>query len=172
MRCLLLAALTAGILAVGGCATALNVERNGGPAAAIVGVSQSQIRFIGYCGFGDVPPGGNHVESNGGQGLIALTDDSLVLMAGELPNASVRQRIKYKDIGGVDVRHFGRARQLQILKGNVVVVMEITKNKAMIDQEGTDRAAQILRQHGVPQWQSKKYYLPKPQIPIIIPIPI
>jgi hypothetical protein len=172
MRCLLLAALGAGVLAVGGCATPLNVEKNGGSAAAIVGVSQSQIRFIGYCGFGDVPPGGNHVESNGGQGLIVLTEDSLVLMAGELPNASVRQRIKYKDIGGVDVKHFGRARQLQILKGNVVVVMEITKNKAMIDQEGTDRAAQILRQHGVPQWQSKKYYLPKPQIPIIIPIPI
>src|SRR5437588_8684978 len=172
MRFLFLSALVGGVLALGGCATPLNVEKNGGSAAAIVGVAQSEIKFIGYCGFGDVPPGANHIESNGGQGLIVLTDDSVVLMAGELPNASVRQRIKYKDIGGVDVRHFGRARQLQILKGNVVVVMEITKNKAMVDQEGTDRASQILRQHGVPQWQSKKYYLPKPKIPIIIPIPI
>jgi hypothetical protein len=172
MRCLLLSALAGGVLALGGCATPLTVEKSGGSAAAIVGVPSSQIKFIGYCGFGDVPLGGNHTESNGGQGLIVLTDDSLVLLAGELPNAAVRQRIKYKDIGGVDVRRFGRARQLQILKGNVVVVMEITKNKAMIDQEGSDRAAQILRQRGVPQWQSKRYYLPKRKIPIIIPIPI
>ena len=172
MRCLFPAALVASILALGGCATPLNIERSSDSAASIIGVPSSQIKFIGYCGFGDVPPGGNHVESNGGQGLIVLTSDSVVLMAGDLPNASAVQRIKYKDIGGVDVRRFGRARQLQILKGSVVVVMEITKNKAMVDQEGTDRASQILRQHGVPQWQSKKYYLPKPKIPIIIPIPI
>jgi hypothetical protein len=172
MRCLFLWALAVGVLGLSGCATPLNVQKSGASAAASVGVPSSQIKFIGYCGFGDVPPGGNHVESNGGQGLIILTGDSLVLLAGDLPNATVRQRIKYQDIGGVDVRHFGRARQLQILKGNVVVVMEITKNKAMIDQAGTDRAAEILRQHGVPQWQGKKYYLPKRKIPIIIPVPI
>lgn len=150
----------------------MNIEKSGGDAAAIIGVPSSQIQFIGYCGFGDVPPGGNHVESGGGQGLIVLTNDSIFLLAGDLPNASVRQRIKYKEIGGVDVRHFGRACQLQILKGNIVVVMEITKNKAMIDQKGSERARQILRQHGVPDWKSAKYYLPKPKIPIIIPIPI
>ena len=90
MRFLFLSALVGGVLALGGCATPLNVEKNGGSAAAIVGVAQSEIKFIGYCGFGDVPPGANHIESNGGQGLIVLTDDSVVLMAGELPNASVR----------------------------------------------------------------------------------
>lgn len=172
MRCLFFSVSAVGVLLLSGCATPLNVQKSGASAAEIVGVPASQIKFIGYCGFGEVPPGGNHVELNGGQGLIVLTGDSLVLLAGDLPNATVRQRIKYKDISGVDVRHFGRARQLQILKGNVVVVMEITKNKAMVDQAGTDRAADILRQHGVPQWQSKKYYLPKPKIPIIIPIPI
>jgi hypothetical protein len=174
MRFLVLSLSAAAALALSGCATPLNVEKNGGSAAAIIGVPSSQIQFIGYCGFGDVPPGRNHVEpgSGNGQGLIVLTNDSVFLLAGDLPNASIKQRIKYKDISGVDVRHFGRARQLEILKGNVIVVMEITKNNAMVDQEGTERAAQILRQHGVPQWQSKKYYLPKPKIPIIIPIPI
>jgi hypothetical protein len=172
VRCLFLLVFSVGVFALGGCATPLNVEKNGGSAASLIGVPSSQIKFIDYCGFGDVPPDGKHIESNYGQGLIVLTSDSLVLLSGDLPNASVRQRIKYKDIGGVDVRHFGRARQLQILKGNVVVVMEITKNKAMIDQEGSDRAAGILRQHGVPHWQSKRYYLPKQKIPIFIPIPI
>jgi hypothetical protein len=172
MRSFLFMVLAAGAFALAGCATPLNVEQSGGSAASIVGVPASQIKFVGYCGFGDVAPGANHVESNSGQGLIVLTNDSLFLLSGDLPNASVRQRIKYKEIGGVDVRHFGRARQLQILKGNVIVVMEITKNKAMVDQEGTDRAAQILREHGVPEWKSLKYYMPKPKIPIIIPIPI
>lgn len=172
MRSRIVSALAAGAFTLAGCATPLKIEKSGGDAAAIIGVPSSQIKFIGYCGFGEVPPGGNHTESGGGQGLIVLTADSIFLLAGDLPNAAVRQRIRYKEIGGVDVKHFGRARQLQILKGNAVVVMEITKNKALIDQEGSDRAAQILREHGVPAWKSQKYYLPKRSFPIIIPIPI
>lgn len=172
MRSLFLLTLAAGALLLGGCASPLNVEKSGGSAASIIGVPSSQIRFMGYCNFGDALPGNKHIQMNTGQGLIVLTNDSLVLLAGDLPNANIDRKIKYKEIGGVDVRHFGRARQLQIIRGRTITVMEITKNKAMVDQEGTERAAEILRQHGVPAWKSERYYLPKSKIPIIIPIPI
>jgi hypothetical protein len=148
-------------LTIAGCATPMSVEKSGGSVASVIGVPISQIKFIGYCQWGDVPPGGKHPESNGGQGSIVLTDDSVFLLAGDLPNETVKRRIRYMEINGVDVRHILRARQLQILKGDIVTVMVITKNKVLIDQAGTDRVAQILREHGVPAWKSERYYQPK-----------
>ena len=72
----------------------------------------------------------------------------------------------------MDVEQILRVYQLQILQKDVVVVMEITKNKAMIDGAGTNRAAQILREHGVPSFRAKKYYRPKIKPPEIIFVPI
>jgi hypothetical protein len=171
MPSLFLAALAVGSLALGGCATPLNVQKSGGDVASIIGVPSAQIKFIGYCGWGDVRAGGKNQEG-GGQGLIVLTDDSIILLKGDLPAATVQRKIKYKEISGVDVRHFIRARQLQILQKDVVVVMEITKNKAMVDQAGTERAAQILRGHGVLPFKGKKYYRPRIRPPLIIFIPV
>jgi hypothetical protein len=171
MRSLFLSALAMGGLALGGCATPLSVQKSGGDVASIIGVPSSQIKFVGYCGWGDVPPGGKNI-GEGGQGLIVLTNDSVILLKGDLPAVTVERKIKYKEMSGVDAKHFIRACQLQILQKDVVVVMEITKNKAMIDQAGTDRAAQILREHGVPSFKAKKYYRPRIQPPNFIFIPM
>jgi hypothetical protein len=171
MRSLFFAALSMGSLALGGCATPLTVQKNGGDVASIIDVPSSQIKFIGYCQWGDVPPGGKN-WGNGGQGLIVLTNDSIFLLKGDLPGATVQRKIKYKEISGVDVKHIIRAYQLQIMHKDVVVVMEITKNKAMIDQAGTERAAQILRERGVPSFEGKKYYRPRIPPPDFIFIPI
>lgn len=160
------------VFTVGGCTPFLDTQKSSAPAASVVGVPSTQIRFMGYCVFGDVPPGGKHIESNSDTGLIVLTNDSIFLLAGDLSNATVRRRIKYKEIDGVDARHFLRACQLQIVRGDIVTVMEITKNKALLDQAGTDRAAAILREHGVPAWKSLRYYQPKIPPPNIIFVPI
>lgn len=154
---------------LGGCAAPLNVQTSTGNAASVIGVPAPQIRFISYCGWGTVLVGGKYPEG-GGDGLIVLTNDSIILLQGD-PALMVRRKIKYKEIDGVDVRHFGRARQLQILLKDVITLMEITKNKALVDQEGTERAAQILRDHGVPPFKSTKYYRPKIPIPTFIYIP-
>src|SRR5712691_3533090 len=159
-------------LALGGCAAPLDVHKSSSSAASVIGVPVSQIQFVGYCDFGDVPPGGKHPEQNGGNGLIVLTNDSIFLLTGELPNTTVKRKIRYREINGVDVRHILRARQLQVLKGDIITVMVITKNKALIDQAGTDRVAQILREHGVPAWKSEKYYQPKIPPPDFILIPV
>jgi hypothetical protein len=171
VRSLLVSAIAVGGLALGGCATPLSVRDNGSSVASLIGIPASQIKFVGYCGWGEVPPGGKN-PGPGGQGLIVLTNDSVVLLNGDLPSATVQRKIKYKEISGVDVKHFIRACQLQILQKDVVVVMEITKNKAMIDQAGSERAAQILREHGVPSFESKKYYRPRISPPTFIFIPI
>ncbi|HST30453.1 MAG TPA: hypothetical protein VLK27_06395 [Chthoniobacterales bacterium] len=73
---------------------------------------------------------------------------------------------------GVDVHHFGRGRQLQIRTDSGVIVIEVSNKKALIDSEGTERAREILRQHGVPDWKSDTHYLMKVKTPIIIPIPM
>src|SRR4051794_14231997 len=127
-RMLLLVAIPACLLS--GCATPLNLDRNGRDAAAVIGLSSDRIKFIGYCGFATVTTSGD--RTNAAQGLIALTDDSIVLLKGDLPGASVNQKIKYSSLRGVDVKRFGRARQLQVLQGSDVIVMEITRNKAMV----------------------------------------
>jgi hypothetical protein len=169
--------LEAGIVAVmltlSACAAPLDVQKSSASAAPVVGVPASQIQFIAYCDFGDVPPGEKHPGQNGGNGLIVLTNDSIYLLQGsELPIAKVKRRIRYREIDGVDVRHMIRAYQLQLSRGDIITVMVITKNKALIDRELTERAAEILREHGVPSWRSPKYYAPKIPPPTVIPIPI
>ena len=156
-----------------GCAAPLDVQKSSVLAASVAGLaSPSQIEFIAYCDFGDVPPGGKHPENNTGNGLIVLTQDALVLLNGDLPNVTVRQRINYRQIDGVDVRHMIRAYQLQIRRGDVITVMVLTKNKALIDSAITKHAAEILRHHGVPAWESPHYFLPKIPPPKVIFIPV
>jgi hypothetical protein len=171
MRSLLVAALSIGCLALGSCATPLSVQKSGGDIASVINVSPAQIKFMGYCQWGEVPPGAKNTSA-GGQGLIVLTNDSICLLKGDLPAATIGRKIRYKEISGVSVKQILRAYQLQILQKDVVVVMEITKNKAMIDGAGTKRAAQILWEYGVPSFQAKKYYRPKIPPPEFIFIPI
>jgi hypothetical protein len=160
-------------VAIAGCAAPLDVQKSSKSAASIVGLAApSQIEFIAYCDFGDVPPGGKHPEKNGGNGLILLTNDSLLLLSGDLPSATVQRRINYREIDGTDVQHMIRAYQLQVIRGDVITVMTITKNKALIDQAATKHAADILRQHGVPAWKSPRYFQPKIPPPDFIFIPI
>src|SRR5436853_5957226 len=85
---------------LGACAAPLDVNKSSAPAAAIVGVPASQILFIAYCDFGDVPPGEKHPGHNGGNGFIVLSNDSIYLINGELPNATVKRRIKYRELDG------------------------------------------------------------------------
>ena len=156
----------------GACAAQLDIPKTIAPAAALVGVPPSQVEFVAYCDFGDVPPGEKHPGENGGNGLIVLTNDSIYLLQGDLPTATVKRRIRYRELNGVDVRHMIRAYQLQVLRRDIITVMVITKNKALIDRGLTERAAEILRQHGVRSWQSPRYFAPKIPPPTIIPIPI
>lgn len=170
-RTLFLCALTMGGLTLSGCvATPLNVQKSSADAGSIIGVPSSQIEFIGYCGFGEVPPGGEELQW-GGKRLVVLTNDSIILLKGDLPGATLQRKIKYKELGGVGVKHFVRVRQLQVLQKDVVVVFEVIKSNAMIDQAGTERAAQILRDHGVPSFPAKKYYRPRIPPPEFIFVP-
>lgn len=175
MRFLFLFPMAIAMAGLGGCAEPLDVRQASSSAASIVGTPASQIEFIGYADFGDVPPGGKHPEQNGGNGWIVLTNNSMFLLnGGDFADAKVKRRIKYTEIGGVDVKHVIRAYQLQVIRGNVITVVVITKNKALIDEAGTKRAAEILQQHGVPAWKSEHYYQPKipPPDVILIPVPI
>jgi hypothetical protein len=168
-RCIVAATM----VVLGGCTAPLDIQKSSRAVASVAGLaSPSQIQFIAYCDFGDVPPGSKHPEKDGGNGLILLTNDSLILLDGTLPNVTIQKRIKYGEIEGVDVQHVIRAYQLQIIRRDVITVMVITKNKALIDQAGTNRAAQLLREHGVPAWKSPRYFQPKIPPPTIIPIPI
>ena len=147
---------------VAGCAAApLNVETSGPAVAQTLGVSSSDITYLGSCAFGQAPPSGIHVSFT--DGVVVLTRDTLVLMAGKLPHAVPIQRIEFREMRGVDLRHFGRGRQLQILTaGGITVVERIPTTVQVYD---------ALRQRGVPEWKGDKYYLMRPKA-MIVPIPL
>jgi hypothetical protein len=168
MKQLVLSIVTAALLLFSGCATPLKVETNGEDLARVIGASPSEISFVSYCSFGEPLPSSIHVKFI--EGVILLTHDSIVLLSGNPPKVAVKQRIRFAELMGVDLKHFGRGRQLQVLKGSTVTVMEISASKSMIDHGGSERAQQILREHGVPEWKSNKYYLRLVETPIFIPI--
>ena len=153
-----------------GCASPLKKEAASADVGKTLGVPASDIAFVGYCSFGDAPPSGNHVSFT--QGILALTKNSLILLSDDLPHAVPLRKIKFTEMRGVDVHHFGRGRQLQIRSESGVLVIEISKNKALVDTAGTEKVREILRQHGVPDWKSDTHYLMKVKTPIVVPIPM
>ena len=152
------------------CASPLKQEAASADVGKTLGVPASDIAFVSYCSFGDAPPSGNHVSFI--QGVLALTKTSLVLLSDDLPHAVPLRKIKFAEMRGVDVHHFGRGRQLQVRSETGVLVIEISKNKALVDTAGTEKVREILRQHGVPDWKSDTHYLMKVKTPIIVPIPM
>ena len=153
-----------------GCASPLKQEAASADVGKTLGVPASDIGFVSYCSFGDAPPSGNHVSFT--QGVLALTNNSLVFLSDDLPHAVPLRKIKFTEMRGVDVHHFGRGRQLQIRTDSGVIVAEVSKNKALVDSGGTENVREILRRHGVPDWKSDTHYLMKVKTPIIIPIPM
>ena len=145
-----------------GCAaTPINIQSNAPSVAKTLGVSTSDVTYLGRCTFGQAPSSGIHVSFN--DGVVVLTRDTLVLMEGKLPDARPVQRINFREMRGVDLHHFGRGRQLQILTSNGVTVVDVIPT--------TVQVYDTLRQRGVPAWKSDKHYLMRPKY-IVVPIPI
>jgi hypothetical protein len=146
-----------------GCAaTPLSVENNAPIVAKKLGVSGSDITYLGRCTFGQAPPSGIHVTFT--DGVVVLTRDMLVLMADKLPDSVPVQRMKFREMRGIDLHHFGRGRQLQILTSNGITVIDVIPT--------TEQVYNALRQRGVPEWKSEKHYLMNVKGPIFIPIPM
>lgn len=161
--------LISGCAFLAGCATPLQTETIAPQIAKMTGVPSSDIVFVSYCSFGEAPPSGHHVSFT--EGIIALSRNTLFLIQGDLAG-EVAHRIGFSEMLGVDVHHFGRGRQLQIRTNRSVMVIEVSKNRQIVDAEGTEKARQILQEHGVANWKSDTHYLMKTKIPIIVPVPL
>jgi hypothetical protein len=155
---------------MGGCATPLDISKNGPPLAQAVGIPSENIQFISYCSFGECRVWEKELIFI--EGILVVTPDSIHLFGGNLNDLSQKQEIKltYQKIDGIDIRRYGKGRQIQILNGEHLVVIEITKNKAFIDQEGSEQIYELITKRGIKVWHSKRYY--RATVPSMIFIPL
>ena len=153
-----------------GCATPLTIESDGNRLAAILGIEHEDVRFISYCTFDEIRRWEKKTKPT--EGIVALTRDDIRMLGGDLRTASTKKeiRIPISEIEGIDIRHFGRGRQLQLIVGEHLIVLEVTANKQLIDQEGSQRLYDLIISSGAPTWESEKYYLQEAPPIMFIPI--
>jgi len=66
---------------------------------------------------------------------------------------------------------FGRIRQIQIWSGESMLVVQLSANKEFIDQAGSERVFEILKQRGVPERTFSHCVFAAPDINyILIPV--
>ena len=165
----LILAVAAIALLLPGCATPLTLQQDAGELGQAIGVPPSEIVFASYCDFGEAPSRGKHVAFT--HGTLVVGRSSLYLLRGSGAAASIEKQIRFSDINGADMKRYGLGRQLQLLVGTTVVVIQITKNKALADPAGSETVRQILRDQGVRDFTGPKFFFPRPST-IIVPIPI
>jgi hypothetical protein len=106
------------------CATPLKIENDAGSFAKVAGVRSPDIEFISYCSFGDALPEDSHVEFT--EGILLVTRDSVYLLKGIGEKATLAKKIKFTDLTGSDLKHFGGGRQLQLLEEGRIIVIQIS----------------------------------------------
>jgi TonB family protein len=147
----------AGVL-VSGCATALDPKKDSLAVARIVGCSPEDIQFMSYCSYAV-----GMREAKGFpffRGMLVITPVSVMLHVGSLEEVPKAQEIRlpYGTMKGVDLRHFGFGRQVQILVDEHVVAINVTKNRPKIDEKGSEEVFGLITKHGVKPWKSERFY--------------
>jgi hypothetical protein len=152
-------------VAFAGCATQIQMESQGDALVRAAGVPQTEFKFVTKCDFGEAPPSGTHIKFV--SGVIVITRDSIMLLAGKGTKFSFAQRLPFKEMAGIDLKRFGLGRQLQILRkdGGITVILP-----AVDIESGADRIRQMVLDHGVRPWTGPHFYLLLVDTPIFIPI--
>lgn len=153
-----------------GCATPLTKETDVQRFAEIIRVPRTDVQFISYCTFAETRGWDDHAVFT--EGIVAVTSAGLHVLGGNLNNASSKREIvlSNQQISGIDLRHYGRGRQLHLWSGDHILVLEITANKAFVDQAGSEQVLQMFRTRGIPQKKSDHYF--KGSVPPILFVPI
>lgn len=170
--CYVLLFLLASCLLLTGCATPLTMEKDGLTLAHIVGVDHYEVKFISYCNFAEAKRG-ERWSSYLRAGIVVLTEKHLVILIGDFSNDSTKEEIRLllSDVNGVDLRKFGLGRQIQLLKGEDVIVLEIKAYNVWIDRAGSEELFNLILAAGVPKWESEKWFTSRPiPVPLFIPI--
>ena len=160
------------IFILAGCTTPLNVATDGATFATAVRIPNDDVKFISYCDFGE----GREWADDIGliRGIIAITTNAVYLSAGGLNDAFQQREIVifFKDMNGIDLKHFGLGRQVQFKTADHVVVVQVTRNRQTIDREASEEVYRLIKEHGVAEWESRKFYIQKPAPVYVMPMPV
>jgi hypothetical protein len=143
-----------------GCASPLKTETDGKALAEILNVPHEEIHFISYCTFDEIRKWEDDIELT--QGIVALLESELrIFGARNLRAASPKKeiRIPIQEMDGVGLARFLQGRRIQIKHDEHLIVLEITKDNVFIDKEGSYRLYEMLKERGVPDFETSKFYL-------------
>jgi hypothetical protein len=143
-----------------GCATPLDRAVAGPRLAQKLGRDASKVRFVGNCNFAAVDKSERNSTVYSTLGLVGLIGDDLILARGSLdkPAPLKSSCIPISSMGGVDLRKFGMARQIQIPLGNRLLLLNVMVDSFVMDGKGTEELYELLLKLGVSRWQGAKFY--------------
>ena len=129
--------------------------------APVLGVEESDIRYLCHAYFNTDPEGN---ESVAARGLVAVTANELILIQGTLVRRrkSDISRLLISDIDGAHTSD----NQIQLKIGEERPVIWIVKGNRMFDSQGLKGLYKMLVADGVPPWQSEVSYafeFPRPK---------
>ena len=158
-----------------GCATPLTIQSDGKCLAPKIGVGHESIRFLSYCNFAKIPKPKTlkykipkskipkfttHNTVVGARGIIMVTQSKLYLLKGtpsEISNSG-KIDIPFSRIQAVDMRKSGGSRQIQLLVGNDLIVLNIIRYNMRCDKVGSEYLCNYLYESGVSKWESKELF--------------
>jgi hypothetical protein len=155
-----------------GCATPLNVQTDGEEMAQILGIEQSEIRFLSYCTFDQIRASDDEGRIYFAHGIVAVSRTHFHLVKRYVDKGTERTEIivPIPDLDGVGVTppELGGI-QVQLIDGDSVIAV-VLKPK-----ERSHELSKLLISDGVPQWHCEtRYYTgnPMPDWLNFFPIPL
>jgi hypothetical protein len=172
MKLLAIIIICAAVLMCSCTTTPLSTEADGQRLAQIMGVSRDSVQFISYCCFAETRGWDRYIEFT--SGILAVTNDGVHILGGDLTNASKKREIvlRYDQLTGVELLHFGAGRQLQIWTSDHVIAIEITATRTTMDHAASEQVFQSLKARGVAQRTDSRFFFAKAPPMIFIPIPV
>ena len=141
------------LLFLWGCSYPLVIQHGGQTQVApVLGVEESDIRFLRYAFFMNTPPD-ESVDTT--RGIVALTDSDLFLIEGNLRTmtSSTETRIPISDMEGLFLSD-----QIQLKLGESGMVIWVVTSDPKLDLPGLDHLHDLLNAEGIPAWQCEQEY--------------
>ena len=146
-------------LLLGGCATPLNVAKDSGRFAEILGISPADVLLLSYCSFGKSLKGPKpRFKRN--EGVIVVTPTQLHLLQERVYTNTEPKTISlnYSDMNTVAHILRGYGCQVHVENKDYIIIIEIGPNKVRWDCDLSKTFFDLVMSKGVREVESKKWY--------------
>ncbi len=133
-----------------GCATPLDPQRDSERIGTALGIPAGDVRFTSYCIF-DEARKWPRPQFTWNEGAVIATDRKLYITSERLTKETGKARIElsFSEMSSIGEARYGLGRQLQLIHGDYIVILQITGNKMFGSSEGSKKLLEFIASKGV-----------------------